>query len=443
MEEIISIHIGQSGIQAGNACWELFCLEHDIQLDGKLIQNSKIDDCKPIFFTETQSGQFIPRSVYFDLESNTINQVKTSAQKQLFNPEFLVSDNQDKPKTFARGYYQVSSQYMELCLDKIRKLAENCSNLQGFLIYNSAGGGTGSGYGSLLIEKIKETYHKKTNLGLTIFPSDQTQKEQIEPYNSVLCSQKMIEHGDVNLVLNNEALHDICYKNYDIQNPTYIDLNRVIAQGVSQLTCALRYDNYLQNHLSDFQMNLIPYPKFCFMLSSYSPQISPNTTIYTQYSTQEISDFLLKPQNMMAKCNPSSGKYMAVDIAYRGIDIIPKSIGYVFQNWKVNKSFQFTNWCKQIFKIQINYNLPSRIPESNFGFFYKSVFMISNSTSISQVLQKINNRFDQMFTKREFTQLYQCEGMEENELIQAREDLASLNSDYQDATETLEFEEEY
>jgi tubulin alpha len=34
MREIISIHIGQAGIQVGNACWELYCLEHGIQPDG-------------------------------------------------------------------------------------------------------------------------------------------------------------------------------------------------------------------------------------------------------------------------------------------------------------------------------------------------------------------------------------------------------------------------
>ena len=36
MREIISIHIGQAGIQVGNACWELYCLEHDIQPDGMM-----------------------------------------------------------------------------------------------------------------------------------------------------------------------------------------------------------------------------------------------------------------------------------------------------------------------------------------------------------------------------------------------------------------------
>jgi len=36
MREIISIHIGQAGVQVGNSCWELYCLEHGIGKDGQL-----------------------------------------------------------------------------------------------------------------------------------------------------------------------------------------------------------------------------------------------------------------------------------------------------------------------------------------------------------------------------------------------------------------------
>ena len=36
MRECISIHVGQGGVQVGNACWELFCLEHGIQPDGQM-----------------------------------------------------------------------------------------------------------------------------------------------------------------------------------------------------------------------------------------------------------------------------------------------------------------------------------------------------------------------------------------------------------------------
>jgi len=34
MREVISVHFGQAGLLVGNACWELYSLEHGIQPDG-------------------------------------------------------------------------------------------------------------------------------------------------------------------------------------------------------------------------------------------------------------------------------------------------------------------------------------------------------------------------------------------------------------------------
>ncbi len=43
MRECISIHVGQAGVQIGNACWELYCLEHGISVDGKKITSDGVD----------------------------------------------------------------------------------------------------------------------------------------------------------------------------------------------------------------------------------------------------------------------------------------------------------------------------------------------------------------------------------------------------------------
>lgn len=53
----------------------------------------------------------------------------------------------------------------------MRKQADNCSGLQGFLVFNAVGGGTGSGFGSLLLERLSIDYGKKCKLGFSIYPS--------------------------------------------------------------------------------------------------------------------------------------------------------------------------------------------------------------------------------------------------------------------------------
>lgn len=100
-----------------------------------------------------------------------IDEVRTGAYRQLFHPSQLISGKEDAANNFARGHYTIGKDIIEHALDRIRKLTDNCIGLQGFFIYNSLGGGTGSGLGSLLMERLSVDYGKKTKLGLNIFPS--------------------------------------------------------------------------------------------------------------------------------------------------------------------------------------------------------------------------------------------------------------------------------
>jgi tubulin alpha len=75
MRECLSVHIGQAGVQIGNACWELFCLEHGIQPDGQMPSDKTVggsDDSFNTFFTETGAGKYVPRAVFVDLEPTVI-----------------------------------------------------------------------------------------------------------------------------------------------------------------------------------------------------------------------------------------------------------------------------------------------------------------------------------------------------------------------------------
>ncbi|KAH0555111.1 hypothetical protein KQX54_015316 [Cotesia glomerata] len=63
----------------GNACWELYCLEHGIQPDG-LCPSPESNDGFQTFFNETEAGHFIPRAVLIDLEPTVIDEVGINYQ---------------------------------------------------------------------------------------------------------------------------------------------------------------------------------------------------------------------------------------------------------------------------------------------------------------------------------------------------------------------------
>ena len=51
MRECISVHVGQAGCQIGNACWELYCLEHGIEFNGrKTNEHTEADNRNKFYF---------------------------------------------------------------------------------------------------------------------------------------------------------------------------------------------------------------------------------------------------------------------------------------------------------------------------------------------------------------------------------------------------------
>ncbi|XP_069106346.1 tubulin alpha chain-like [Argopecten irradians] len=447
MRECISIHVGQAGVQIGNACWELYCLEHGLEPNGQLANEKKKglnDDSFDTFFSETSSGKHVPRAVFVDLEPTVVDEVRTGKYRQLFHPEYLLTGKEDAANNYARGHYTIGKEYADPVLDLIRKLADNCSGLQGFLIFHSFGGGTGSGFASLLMERLSVDYGKKSKLEFAVYPAPQVSTSVVEPYNSILTTHTTLEHSDCAFMVDNEAIYDICKRNLDIESPSYINLNRIISQIVSSITASLRFDGALNVDLNEFQTNLVPYPRIHFPLATYAPIISAEKAYNEQLGVGEITSACFEPCNQMVKCDPRNGKYMAVCLLYRG-DVVPKDVNKAIATIKTKRSIQFVDWCPTGFKVGINYQPPTVIPGGDLAKVQRAVCMLSNTTAIAEAWARLDHKFDLMYARRAFVHWYVGEGMEEGEFSEAREDLAALEKDYEEvaACDEEDDQEEY
>jgi len=192
------------------------------------------------------------------LEPSVIDEIRGGDYGNLYHPDQLITGTEDAANNYARGHYTVGKDLLETTLNRIRKTADQCEGLQGFMIFHSVGGGTGSGFASLLLENLSQDYAKKSKLDFCIFPSPQVATSVVEPYNAVLATHALLEHADVAVLLDNEAIYDICRRNLDIPRPSYSHLNRIIAQVVSSLTSSLRFEGSLNVDMNEFQTNLVP-----------------------------------------------------------------------------------------------------------------------------------------------------------------------------------------
>ena len=69
--------------------------------------------------------------------------------------------------------YSILKEIIDQTVDRVRKMAEVSTGLQGFLVFHSFGGGTGSGFSSLFMERLSIDFSKKSKLEFAIYPAPQ------------------------------------------------------------------------------------------------------------------------------------------------------------------------------------------------------------------------------------------------------------------------------
>jgi len=448
VREVLTISVGQGGLQLGERVWEQYRIEHHISPKGIREAADNLDpkdEYFKTFFEEMQTGQNVPRTLCVDLEPTVIEDIKKGPQGECFHPDFLINGKEDAANNFARGHYTVGKELMDQVNDRVRRLVDNCENVQGFIVNHAVGGGTGSGMGMLILERLAVDYRKKSKIGFEIYPSPNISTCIVEPYNGLLSTHWLLDHTDVSLVLDNEACYNIAANSLDIKKPSYVDLNRIIAKVISSMTAALRFDGELNVDMNEFQTNLVPFPRLHFMTTSLAPVVTKAKKETAPTEVRNITDTCLQAQNFLVKYpdwDPVEDKYMAISLNYRG-DIKSKEANSTVQWLKQNNKVSFVEWCPTGFKIGLNDVPPGELAQDTMARCDKNAVMIGNNIAVNRVfVERLSKKYDMMYSQRAYVHWYVGEGMEEGEFSEAREDLGFLEKDYLDVVTEQNSDEE-
>ena len=139
---------------------------------------------------------------------------------------------------------------------------------------HSVEGGTGSGYGARIMERISVEFGKKLKTSVSVFPSITPKGDRpTGTYNSVLSIHNLIEHTDSCIILDNASLYKRYIKLYDqssrdkLNAPNFTSLNQLVASSLANVTSTFRFSTYGEslNTLQRFHTNMVPYPQIHFL----------------------------------------------------------------------------------------------------------------------------------------------------------------------------------
>lgn len=256
----------------------------------------------------------------------------------------------------------------------IDREADGSDSLEGFMLLHSIAGGTGSGLGSFMLERLNDRFPKKLIQTYSVFPNTQDGDIVVQPYNSLLSMRRLTQNADsvvstpplraiievliIQVVLDNGALSRIAADRLHVQNPSFQQTNQLVSTVMSASTTTLRYPGYMHNDLVGIVASLIPTPRCHFLMTSYTPFSGENVEQAKTVRKTTVLDVmrrLLQPKNRMVSTNPTKKScYMSILNIIQG-EADPTDVSFLpFHRPHVTHLLRFTN----LFYVFANAALP-------------------------------------------------------------------------------------
>merc|ERR1711918_320982 len=194
--------------------------------------------------------------------------------------------------------------------------------------------GTGSGMGTLMISKVREEYPDRIMETFSVIPSPKVSDTVVEPYNAVLSFHQLVENADECMLLDNEALYDICFRTLKLTTPTYGDLNHLVSAAMSGVTCCIRFPGQLNCDLRKVAVNMIPFPRLHFFMTGFAPLTSRGSQQYRALTVPELTQQMFDAKNMMCACL-FHGRMSSKEVDEQMLNVVNKNSSY-FVEWIPN-----------------------------------------------------------------------------------------------------------
>lgn len=211
---------------------------------------------------------------------------------------------------WANGYCE-GEQCQDEILEMIDREADGSDSLEGFVLTHSIAGGTGSGFGSYLLERLNDRYPKKLIQTYSVFPNEND--VVVQPYNCLLSLKRLTLNADAVVVIDNTALTRLASDRLKLNKPTFEQTNSIVSTIMAASTTTLRYPGYMNNDLVGLVASLIPTPRCHFLMTGYTPLVvDKKTTSIRKTTVLDVMRRLLQTKNILVSTSVKRGSYMSI-----------------------------------------------------------------------------------------------------------------------------------
>ncbi|XP_048505221.1 tubulin epsilon chain-like isoform X2 [Athalia rosae] len=377
------------------------------------------------------------RAVLIDMEDSVVSRFKQGPLRGIFDQSCSITSYPGSGNNWAVGYHAHGTEYRNQIDETIRRVAEKCDSLHGFLITHSVGGGTGSGLGTATLSFLQDSYPHVDRFASCVFPAG-SEDVVTAPYNVILATRELIDHATCVFPAENKALLEICNaqmlkrENADqaLYNGTcrpFQDMNSIIVNMLLHLTSGSRFPGSLNMDMNELATNLVAYPTLHFVFSSVSPVALTASTMTTIPGTKMQDELFIDAwsrSNQLLKADPFSPGSVILGAAHiaRGTTSLTDMRRNIrkFQN-----KAKFTAWSKEAMKIGLCCVPP-------FGH-TASLLCLLNSTAMSRMFETIVRQFDKLYSRKAHIHHYlTVNGFENEHFIESRESTLNIVKRYQE-----------
>ena len=464
MTQSVVIQVGQCGNQIGCRFWDLALREH-----SGLNKKGLFDEPLSSFFrnvdTRYSNPREIPvgdgtkkifslkaRAVLVDMEESVVNELLRGPLGEIFDCRQQLTSVSGSGNNWAVGHKTYGQMYRDELEDCIRRAVEECDCLQTFFVLHSMGGGTGSGLGTFVLDHLKDCYPEVYRFCVPVYPSAEDDVIT-SPYNSVLATHHLTEMADCVLPVDNQSLLEICrqvakscprrtgslsrlstklgdgraesavtsaHGATGAEEKPFDEMNNIVANLLLNLTSSSRFEGSLNVDLNEITMNLVPFPRLHYLVSSMAPLCAPADVGMLPRRLDQIFTDAFSRDHQLMRADPKNSLYLCCALLLRGsvqMSDIRRNIE------RVRTKLKFVGWNEEGWKTGLCGVAPSGQPYS--------LLCLANNTCMRHTFADLDARFSRLYRRKAHLHHYtSVDGMDIGDFDASHQSLRSIIEEY-------------